>query len=89
MIVTVLSRPGCHLCEEAITELEAFRASRETAGEPGFSVEIVDIESDDALHREYLERIPVIRFGEAIVSEFSFDAEALESILQGQGRQAG
>jgi len=44
------SRPGCHLCDDA-------RVVLGVVGEP---YEEVDIESDDALHAAYLERIPVV-----------------------------
>ncbi|HEV2754048.1 MAG TPA: glutaredoxin family protein [Solirubrobacteraceae bacterium] len=43
-------RPGCHLCDDA-------RAVLERLGTP---FEEVDITVDDALHRRYLERIPVV-----------------------------
>lgn len=53
-VITVLSRPGCHLCEEAIAELEPL------AEQAGARIEVVDIERDDDLHRAHLERIPVV-----------------------------
>ena len=52
--VTVYVRPGCHLCDVALGDLRELRAQQ------GFSLDVVDIESDDALHTRYLERIPVI-----------------------------
>jgi glutaredoxin len=48
--ITLFSRPGCHLCDVAVTALEEI-------GEP---FEVVDITSDPALEAEYWERIPVI-----------------------------
>jgi len=47
------TRPGCHLCEEAREVLERVRARIP------FALEERDITEDDALHRRYLERIPV------------------------------
>jgi glutaredoxin len=48
--VTLLSRPGCHLCDDAQEVLDR-------VGEP---YDVVDIESDDELFKRYLERIPVV-----------------------------
>ena len=50
--VVVYSRPGCHLCEEAIEQIVAMH-------EEGYRFELheVDIESNDLLLRRYLERI--------------------------------
>lgn len=53
-LLTIYSRPGCHLCDEAIDLAEGLK------GRFGYDVEIVDIELDDELHRLYLEAIPVI-----------------------------
>ncbi len=83
-VVTFLSRPGCPLGDEARAELNGFLASTVGSGEldPGTTTEVVDIESDDELHRRFLERIPVIMVGDLIVSEFAFEPEALESVLK-------
>lgn len=54
MKMTIYSRPGCHLCEEAIELAESLRDRF------NFEIEILDIELDDELHRRYLEAIPVI-----------------------------
>jgi len=48
--VTLLSKPGCHLCEEA-------RAVLERLGEP---FDERDVTADDALYDEYGDRIPVV-----------------------------
>jgi glutaredoxin len=53
-VVTVYSRPGCHLCVEAMAALEALRP------ELGFELRERDIAAEEALHRAYFERIPVI-----------------------------
>jgi glutaredoxin len=52
--VIVYSRPGCHLCDEA-------KAAIENAGcSDQFTLEVVNIESDDLLLRKYKYDIPVI-----------------------------
>ena len=73
--LTLYSRPGCHLCDEARAALERVRA-RAT-----FSLHEVNIESDEELHRRYLERIPVVALGDEELFEFFVDEAALENRL--------
>lgn len=51
--VTLLSKPGCHLCEDARVVIEAVTA------ELGVSWEELDITTDDALYAQWWEQIPV------------------------------
>ena len=74
--VLLYERPDCHLCEQALDELEALRA-----GGLEFAIERVDIDGDDALHRRYLEKIPVIELGGEVVSELGLDADGLRGRL--------
>jgi hypothetical protein len=76
LILTVYSRPGCHLCEEAVEAILALRAE-------GYRFELreVDIDSDERLLRRYLERIPVVLLDGEIVSELVLDPAALRSSL--------
>jgi glutaredoxin len=75
--VTVYSAPGCHLCADAIGVLRGLQA------ELAFELRERDITRDDALHRVYLERIPVISVdGEELCEHFVEEAllrERLES----------
>ena len=71
-LVRLYARPDCHLCDEARAGLEELRAD----GHP-FELEEIDIESDDALHARFLERIPVVELDGEIVSELFLDANAL------------
>ena len=73
--LTLYSRPGCHLCDEARAALERVRARTM------FSLHEVNIESDEELHRRYLERIPVVTLGDEELFEFFVDEAALESRL--------
>ncbi len=52
--VVLFGREGCCLCDEAREVLMRVRAQQP------FAFEERDIESDDALLRAYLERIPVV-----------------------------
>jgi glutaredoxin len=76
-VITVFSKPDCHLCDEALVEL------RRLQGEYGFELQERDITADDALLRAYFERIPVIALdGEELCDHFVQEAlvrERLES----------
>ncbi|HWO47485.1 MAG TPA: glutaredoxin family protein [Solirubrobacterales bacterium] len=78
--VVVYSRPGCHLCEEAIEQIVALHGE-------GYRFELheVDIESHDLLLRRYLERIPVVEVDGAEVSELILDRAALAAKLDTVG----
>lgn len=52
--VEIYSRPGCHLCDEAKDVIE--RVQRRI----DFSLQIVNVETDAALEKEYGEQIPVV-----------------------------
>jgi hypothetical protein len=52
--ITLITRPGCHLCEVAAGELDRVAAAS------GESWTELNIEDDIELEREYAERIPVI-----------------------------
>ena len=77
--VTLYTRPGCHLCDDARAQLEAIRQRAP------FALEEINIEEDDALHRAYLERIPVVHLdGEHLFDHF-VDESALTARLHRQG----
>jgi glutaredoxin len=69
--VTLFSRPGCHLCDDA-------RAVLDAVGEP---YDEVNIEDDDGLHRRYLERIPVVAVDGDEAFEFFVEESALRARL--------
>jgi glutaredoxin len=69
--VTLYTRTGCHLCDDARTVLERLRA------ELPFAIEEVDIEADDALHARYLERIPVVALDGEELFDYFVDEDAL------------
>jgi glutaredoxin len=68
--VVLYGRAGCHLCDEARAVLERVRAHAP------FDLVERDIDGDEALHRAYLERIPVITIdGEEAFELFVDEAE--------------
>jgi glutaredoxin len=78
--VVVYSRPGCHLCEEAIAAIVALH-------EQGyrFALHEIDIESDELLLRRHLERIPVVEVDGVVISELLLDEGALRAKLDTVG----
>ena len=70
--VVVYSRPGCHLCEQAVAELATLYGA-------GYRFELheVDIESEETLLRRMLERIPVVEIDGEVVSELVLDRAAV------------
>jgi len=75
-LVTVYSKPDCHLCVDAMTVL------RRLQQELGFALEEVDIMLDDALLRAYFERIPVVLLDGKELSEYFVQEEALRERLE-------
>jgi glutaredoxin len=53
-VLTVYSKPDCHLCEDAMAALRSLQQ------ELGFVLQERDITADEALHRAYFERVPVV-----------------------------
>ncbi|MGW7417779.1 glutaredoxin family protein [Streptomyces sp. NPDC054863] len=53
-LVTLIGKPGCHLCDDARAVVGA------VCGELGVRWEEKDISVDAELHREYWEQIPVV-----------------------------
>jgi glutaredoxin len=78
--VVVYSRPGCHLCEQALEQIVALHGE-------GYRFELreVDIEGEESLLRRLLERIPVVEVDGEPVSELILDATALRARLDTVG----
>ena len=74
--VTLYTRAGCCLCDEARAVLDRVRTRRP------FALVVVDIEADDALHRRYLERIPVVAVDGEEAFELEVDERALTARLE-------
>ena len=69
-VITVYSKPDCHLCDDAIEVLRRLQC------ELSFELAERDITQDEQLHRAYFERIPVITLDGEELSEY-FVKEAL------------
>ena len=75
--VTLYTRPGCHLCDDARVAIGRVRAHAD------FDLVEIDIESDDALHRAYLERIPVVALDGQELFEHFVDEAILAARVRG------
>jgi glutaredoxin len=78
--VVVYSRPGCHLCEEALAQIVALH-------DEGYRFDLheIDVESHELLLRRHLERIPVVEVDGVEVSELILDRDALKARLDTVG----
>jgi predicted thioredoxin/glutaredoxin len=74
--VVLVTRDGCHLCDEALSLL------RELGHEP----ELLDVDADDAAHALYDWRVPVVLVDSRIVAEGRVSADGLRKALRGQGK---
>jgi glutaredoxin len=74
--VVLYSRRGCHLCDEARNVILAVRERW------AFSFDEIDIETDDALLREYGIRIPVVTVDGEERFEISVDPAELERLVR-------
>ena len=68
--IVVYSKPGCHLCVDAVNVLRGLQS------ELGFEIHERDITEEEALHRKYFERIPVVMLDGVQVCEYFVDEAA-------------
>ena len=68
MSLVLVTRQGCHLCDEALALL------RDLGHEP----ELVDVDSDDRLHDLYDWRVPVVVVDGRVVAEGKITRRQLE-----------
>jgi glutaredoxin len=74
--VIVYSTPDCHLCEDAMAVLLGLQA------ELGFTLRELDISADDALHRAYFERIPVVEVDGEELCEYVVEEAVVRERLE-------
>lgn len=73
--VVVHSRPGCHLCTDAIAVVERVCRAR------GEAFAVRSILEDPAAHAAYAELIPVVVVDGTVVAQWRVTEEALEAAL--------
>ena len=74
MRLVLVTRQGCHLCDEALALLRAF----------GHEPELADVDSDDALHDAYDWRVPVLLRDGNVIAEGKITRAQLEKAM-GEG----
>jgi len=77
--VVLVTRDGCHLCDEALSLLRDL----------GLHPDLADVDSNDELHRLYDFRVPVVLVDGAVVAEGRISRETLEDALRRSGRGPG
>jgi len=75
-LLTVYSRPDCHLCGEAMAALERLQP------ELGFELAELDISGDEELERAYFERIPVVALDGEVLFEYFVEESLLRERLE-------
>ena len=71
MTLVLVTRQGCHLCDQALQILRAL----------GHEPQLADVDADDGLHQVYDWRVPVVLCDGRVVAEGEVDAAALETAL--------
>jgi glutaredoxin len=69
--IILVTRQGCHLCEDALRLLEDL----------GVHPELADVDADDELHRLYDFRVPVVLIAGAVVAEGRIARDQLVAAL--------
>lgn len=75
-VVTLYSKPGCHLCEEARDALMRVQKTQP------FQLAEINIQDDPALLAEYGEQIPVVLLNETFLFEYVVDESRLRELLK-------
>jgi predicted thioredoxin/glutaredoxin len=73
--LVLVTRQGCHLCDEALSLLRSL----------GHEPELADVDADDQLHDLYDWRVPVVLRDGAVVAEGKLTRDQLQSALAGGG----
>jgi glutaredoxin len=75
-VVTIYSRLGCHLCEDAEATLISLQ------NELSFDIEVIDIDKDPELVKLYSDQVPVIHIDGNHHDFFRVDPERFRSSLE-------
>jgi predicted thioredoxin/glutaredoxin len=70
--LVVLSREGCHLCEQMLVELAELERQELVA-----TVQVVDVDSDPALARQYGLKVPVLLLDGSVICHYTLNSKEL------------
>lgn len=77
MEVVLVTRQGCHLCDQALALLR----------ELGIDPNLADVDADDELFRLYDWRVPVVLADGAVIAEGRISGKVLAAALKRSGRE--
>jgi len=87
MILTLVSRSYCHLCDEMLAAVRPLAAAADA------TVTVVDVDADPTLEAAYGDRVPVLFAGEPgsgdELCHFRVDVRRVEAALGRTGRKRG
>ncbi len=72
MEVVLVTRQGCHLCDDALASLRSL----------GVEPELRDVDSDDELHALYDWRVPVVMVDGRVIAEGRINTNTLAKALK-------
>jgi len=75
-LLTIYSRPGCHLCELLLEELQPLIRGRA-------ELEVLNIELQPEWLEKYATRIPVVELDDRVLCQYHLDADAIAGALDG------
>jgi glutaredoxin len=78
--LTLIGKPGCHLCDDAREVIRGVIAELRD-GDPEVRVEERDILQDAELHEKYVEEIPVVLIGGRVHTYWRVDPVRLRTAL--------
>lgn len=70
------TKPGCHLCEDALALLNRLQT------EIALTIQTIDITTDDALFKKYFDKIPVLRIDDRVTLAAPIDEKDLRAALR-------
>lgn len=76
MKLVLVTRLGCHLCDDAFSLLRSL----------GYEPELADVDADDGLHDLYDWRVPVVLLDDRVVAEGKITRQQLETALGKGGK---
>ncbi len=83
--ITLLSKPGCHLCDDARAVVRGVLADFERRGAP-VSFDEIDILGDPKLARLHAEEIPVVLVNGRRHAIWRVDPDRLAAAIEKRGR---
>jgi predicted thioredoxin/glutaredoxin len=75
--VVLVTRQGCHLCDQALALLR----------ELGHDPQLADVDADDELFRLYDWRVPVVLADGVVVAEGRISRSSVQDALERSGRE--